>query len=184
MYARSRGSGSGSQVIVSRRPLPPPKYSLLARSSSEHAPPSCQHLGFVARGAVRTAPSQYACGVFCRSSGFSSARCRRGISSGVAPGGERVVGEAAHALERRRLVARLADRRRGDDRAVVREQDAARVADLRRRATCRRSASSTPPYSSTNASSPSKMHEFWCTMPRQLAHRREQRRVVRDGCAR
>ena len=47
VYTRSRGSGSGSHVIVSRRPLPPPKYSLLARSSSD-MPASCQHLGFVA----------------------------------------------------------------------------------------------------------------------------------------
>ena len=77
------------------------------------------------------------------------------------------------------LVARLGDRRRGDDRAVVREQHAARVADLASRATSRRSRRSTPPYSSTNASSPSKMHEFWCTSRGSSPHRREQRGVVR-----
>jgi hypothetical protein len=33
VYTRSRGAGSGSHVICSRRPFPPPNASLAARSS-------------------------------------------------------------------------------------------------------------------------------------------------------
>ena len=108
VYTRSRGSGSGSHVICSRRPLPPPN-ALDAREVVE------RHAGHVSTSgsrasSCRTAPSQYALRrVLAQQRPSASARCVGRESRPVSrPGREDVVGEAAHALERRGLVARLA----------------------------------------------------------------------------
>ena len=96
---------------------------------------------------------------------------------GCRPDTRSVVGEAAHALEGDRLVARLADRRP----VTIAPWLARRIPSR-----CRPGGEplpcvgvvDPPSYSSTNASSPSKMHEFWC-MIRGDAEDREERHVVR-----
>ena len=62
--------------------------------------------------------------------GLRARRVRGGQLDRFASRPQDVVGHAAHALERRGLVARSCERRRGDDRAVVREQDAGSLAHL------------------------------------------------------
>src|SRR5262245_43490563 len=107
VYTRSRGSGSGSHVICSRRPFPPPKASLCARSSID-MPMSAllQDLGFVAQqradGTIPIGGRRVLAQVRLQGPPVLGGKFDR-----LAAGGEDVVGELAHALERRGLVAGL-----------------------------------------------------------------------------
>ena len=179
---RSRGSGSGSHddllapalAAAERAGCSRDRRATCSSARRQHAP----GLGLAAAGGGPRRPSTRR-GVFCRNAAFSSRALVGGDFDRRATGREDVVGEAAHALERHRLVARLPDRRR---RSRSRRDGRAGCRSRRRparRATSPWAASSTPAYSSTSASSSSKMHEFWCTMRGISLIVGEQRRVIR-----
>src|SRR5438067_10868468 len=141
-YAHSRGSGSGSQLISVRRPLPPPKCSFCCRSSIDMPITWLRHLG-----AVRGSREDFGFVAEEETDGAVPVRAGRVLAEyplqlgplvcrhldRVPARRERVVGEPAHALERHRLVTHLRDGRTGDDRAVMREQHATRLAHLARK---------------------------------------------------